>query len=198
MASDPLRQPIPPASARSSAFHSARAHKSASRRRSICVAVQRQRLEPLRPLCRVGRPQCRSVSSVLRFASLRRPFSVSDSEITWWTGWIGTAAGSSSCRILVGLLLLLRFTCSSTLRPFCIASASEPVCCIPEAHDRSTVRSSCSTAAAIGETLELLEVAKWVALTKNQTGRMFLFEPPAYASSWSTEMVSFVAELEGR
>ena len=45
--------------------------------------------------------------------------------------------------------------------------------------------------------LELLEVAMWVALTQHQTGRKFLFEHPAYASSWNTEMVSFVAGLEG-
>ena len=39
--------------------------------------------------------------------------------------------------------------------------------------------------------LELLEVAMWVALTQHQTGRKFLFEHPAYASSWnSTQMVS--------
>ena len=43
--------------------------------------------------------------------------------------------------------------------------------------------------------LELLEVA--VALSQHQTGRKFLFEHPAYASSWNTEMVSFVAGLEG-
>ena len=45
--------------------------------------------------------------------------------------------------------------------------------------------------------LELLEVAMWVALTQHQTGRKFLLEHPAYASSWSTEMVSFVPGLEG-
>ena len=45
--------------------------------------------------------------------------------------------------------------------------------------------------------LELLEVAMWVALTQHQTGRKFLFEHPAYAWSWSTEMVSFVAGLKG-
>ena len=38
--------------------------------------------------------------------------------------------------------------------------------------------------------LELLEVAMWVALTQHQTGRKFLFEHPAYASSWNTQMVS--------
>ena len=45
--------------------------------------------------------------------------------------------------------------------------------------------------------LELLEVAMWGALSQNQTDRKFLFEHPAYASSWNTEMVSFVAGLEG-
>ena len=45
--------------------------------------------------------------------------------------------------------------------------------------------------------LEFLEVAMWVALTQHQAGRKFLFEHPAYASSWNTEMVSFVAGLEG-
>ena len=44
---------------------------------------------------------------------------------------------------------------------------------------------------------ELLEGAMWVALTQHQTGRKFLFEHPAYASSWNTEMVSLVAGLEG-
>ena len=34
--------------------------------------------------------------------------------------------------------------------------------------------------------LQLLEVAMWVALTQHQTGRKFLFEHPAYASSWNT------------
>ena len=45
--------------------------------------------------------------------------------------------------------------------------------------------------------LELLEVAMWVALTQHQTGRKFLFEHPAYASSWNTQMVSLVTGLEG-
>ena len=45
--------------------------------------------------------------------------------------------------------------------------------------------------------LELLELAKWVALTQHQAGREFLFEHPTYASSWNTTMVSFVAGLEG-
>ena len=48
-----------------------------------------------------------------------------------------------------------------------------------------------------GNSLELFEVAMWVALTQYQTGRKFLFEHPACASSWSTEMVSFVAGLVG-
>ena len=43
--------------------------------------------------------------------------------------------------------------------------------------------------------LELLEVAMWVALTQHQTGRKFLFEHPAYASSWNTQMVSLVTGL---
>ena len=37
----------------------------------------------------------------------------------------------------------------------------------------------------------------WVALTQHQTGRKFLFEHPACASSWSTQMVSLVTGLEG-
>ena len=41
------------------------------------------------------------------------------------------------------------------------------------------------------------KVAMWVALTPHQAGRKFSFEHPAYASSWSTEVVSFVAGLEG-
>ena len=45
--------------------------------------------------------------------------------------------------------------------------------------------------------LELLEVAMWVALTQHQTGRKFLFEHPAYASSWNTEIVSLVPGLKG-
>ena len=45
--------------------------------------------------------------------------------------------------------------------------------------------------------LQLLEVAMWVALTQHQTGRKFLFEHPAYASSWNTQMVSLVTGLEG-
>ena len=45
--------------------------------------------------------------------------------------------------------------------------------------------------------LELLEVAMWVALTQHQTGRKFLFEHPAYASSWNTQMVSLVTGLDG-
>ena len=45
--------------------------------------------------------------------------------------------------------------------------------------------------------LELLEVAMWVALTQHQTGRKLLFEHPAYASSWNTQMVSLVTGLEG-
>ena len=45
--------------------------------------------------------------------------------------------------------------------------------------------------------LELLEVAMWVALTQHQTGRKFLFEHPACASSWNTQMVSLVTGLEG-
>ena len=48
-----------------------------------------------------------------------------------------------------------------------------------------------------GNALELLEVAMWVALTQHQTGRKFLFEHPAYASSWNTQMVSLVTGLEG-
>ena len=35
------------------------------------------------------------------------------------------------------------------------------------------------------------------ALIQQQAGRKFLFEHPAYASSWSTEVSSFVAGLEG-
>ena len=46
-------------------------------------------------------------------------------------------------------------------------------------------------------TQDSLEVAMWVALTQHQAGRKFLFTHPACASSWSTEMVSFVAGLEG-
>ena len=45
--------------------------------------------------------------------------------------------------------------------------------------------------------LELLEVAMWVALTQHQTDRKFLFEHPAYASSWNTQMVSLVTGLKG-
>ena len=45
--------------------------------------------------------------------------------------------------------------------------------------------------------LELLEVALWVALTQHQTGRKFLFENPACASSWNTQMVSLVTGLKG-
>ena len=45
--------------------------------------------------------------------------------------------------------------------------------------------------------LELLEVAMWVALTQHQTGRKFLFEHPACASSWNTQMVSLVTGLGG-
>ena len=45
--------------------------------------------------------------------------------------------------------------------------------------------------------LELLEVAMWVASTQHQMGRKFLFEHPAYASSWNTESVSFVSGLKG-
>ena len=37
----------------------------------------------------------------------------------------------------------------------------------------------------------------WVALTQHQTGRKFLFEHPAYASSWNTQMVSLVTRLKG-
>ena len=48
-----------------------------------------------------------------------------------------------------------------------------------------------------GNALELLEVAMSVALTQHQTGRKFLFEHPAYASSWNTQMVSHVTGLEG-
>ena len=48
-----------------------------------------------------------------------------------------------------------------------------------------------------GNALELLEVAMWVALTQHLTGRKFLFEHPAYASSWNTQMVSLVTGLEG-
>ena len=45
--------------------------------------------------------------------------------------------------------------------------------------------------------LELLEVAMWVALTQYQMGKKFLFEHPADASSWNTEMVSLVTGLKG-
>ena len=48
-----------------------------------------------------------------------------------------------------------------------------------------------------GNALELLEVAMWVALTQHQTGRQFLFEHPAYASSWNMQMVSLVTGLKG-
>ena len=48
-----------------------------------------------------------------------------------------------------------------------------------------------------GNALELLEVAMSVALTQHQTGRKFLFEHPAHASSWNTQMVSLVTGLEG-
>ena len=40
-------------------------------------------------------------------------------------------------------------------------------------------------------------MAMWVALTQHQTGRKFLFEHPAYASSWNTQMVSLVTGFEG-
>ena len=48
-----------------------------------------------------------------------------------------------------------------------------------------------------GNALELLEVAMWVALTQHQTGRKFLFQHPAYASSWNTQMVSLATGLKG-
>ena len=48
-----------------------------------------------------------------------------------------------------------------------------------------------------GNALELLEVAMWVALTQHQTCRKFLFEHPAYASSWNSQMVSLVTGLKG-
>ena len=48
-----------------------------------------------------------------------------------------------------------------------------------------------------GNALELLEVAMWVALTQHQTGRKFLFQYPAYASSWNTQMVSLATGLKG-
>ena len=48
-----------------------------------------------------------------------------------------------------------------------------------------------------GNSLELLEVAMWVALTQHQTGKKFLFQHPAYASSWNTQMVSLATGLKG-
>ena len=48
-----------------------------------------------------------------------------------------------------------------------------------------------------GNALELLEVTMCVALTQHQTGRKFLFEHPANASSWNTQMVSLVTGLGG-
>ena len=78
----------------------------------------------------------------------------------------------------------------TTLKPPCAPSLIMFVLNERMQHSQGQVRTQ-------GNALELLEVAMWVALTQHQTGRKFLFQHPAYASSWNTQMVSLATGLKG-